>query len=239
MESYDQSFYDFQRSLYSSANILSTGTGLTALTLTSLAATTASAAAKTALATAAGGVVGANAIVNKDLFYEKTIPALVAQMQASRSNAKRVIFDGLKLGDAQYPLGRACQDLNVLREAASLGGAIATLTQVTETSKQQAQAKLEFTRDAAYSVWITDQKTLIDKVSALKPEQALKLAAALGPTIAASGANQALAAIYPRGASKTNGKEAMGYVVTWLNLTPALDAATQKQVSEAIAKATQ
>jgi hypothetical protein len=81
---YDIEFSDFQKSLYSQSNIISAGSDLAGLVLGGLTATTGNAATKAALGAASVGILGANAAISKDLYYQKTIVAMIAQMDANR-----------------------------------------------------------------------------------------------------------------------------------------------------------
>ena len=141
MRVYDMEFSLFVRDLSSTSNSVSIGTDLTALALNGLGATAGDAATKAALAAASGGVIASNGAVNKDLFYEKTVPALVAQMQADRLKAETSILSALVKPDVDYSLQRAELDLDTLNDAGSLNAAVANITQ--QSSTQQAQSQLQ------------------------------------------------------------------------------------------------
>jgi hypothetical protein len=151
MRVYDMEFSLFARDLSSTNNSVSIGTDLTALALNGLGATTGNAATKAALAAASGGVIAANGAVDKDLFYQKTIPALIAQMQADRLTAETTILQGLKNSDADYPLQRAELDLDTLNDAGSLNSAIAAITQQASTQQAQSQMTANQTSVMAYT----------------------------------------------------------------------------------------
>jgi len=129
------------RSLSGGNNIISVGSDLTALLLNGIGATTGSAATKAALAAASGGVLAANGAVDKDLFYSKTVPAIITQMEANRASAEATIFNGLKLHDDQYDLGRATRDLDILNNAGSLSDAVSSITQKATDEKKTAQTE--------------------------------------------------------------------------------------------------
>lgn len=141
MRTYDIEFSRFERALSANGGYLSLGGDLAGLVLGGLGATTGSTATKSALSAASGGIIGAQGVVNKDLFYQKTVPALIAQMQANRASVKLTIYKGLALPDSLYPLGRADMDLAELNDSGSLPNAISNVTQsaanqVTETNLQ-------------------------------------------------------------------------------------------------------
>ena len=98
-------FNRFQEHLWGDNNLVSGGGDLLALTLNGLGATTGTAATKAALAAASAGVVGAQAAISRDLYYQRTLPALLAQISANRDNEKGAIISLLKSKtDADYPL---------------------------------------------------------------------------------------------------------------------------------------
>ena len=151
MQIYDMEFSLFARDLSSANNSISIGSDLTALALSGLGATTGNAATKAALSAASGGVIAANGAIDKDLFYQKTVPAIIAQMQANRVKAETTVLQGLQKTDADYPLPRADLDLDVLNDAGSLNAAIATITQASTNAKEQTQANMDTYRSLAMS----------------------------------------------------------------------------------------
>jgi len=151
MRVYDMEFSLFTRDLSSTNNSISIGTDLTALALNGLGATTGNAATKAALAAASGGVIAANGAVDKDLFYQKTIPALISEMQADRLAAETTILQALKNSDADYPLQRAELDLDTLNDAGSLNSAIANITQNSTAQQSDNQATMNQTSVMAYT----------------------------------------------------------------------------------------
>src|SRR5260370_9609445 len=110
MHAYDINFADFEKRLYGDGNAVSLGSDLVGLVLAGLTATTGGAATKAALGAATAGVIGANTAINTDLYYEKTIPALLAQMEADRLLAKAPIISGMNMSVAGYPLIQAYTD---------------------------------------------------------------------------------------------------------------------------------
>jgi hypothetical protein len=137
--------------LNSTSNTINIGADVTAIALGAVGAVISSSTAKSALAAASAGVVGAQGAINKDLYFQKTIPALMAQMQANREQTKAIILTNLKQPDAAYSLRRAYVDLAALNDAGSLPGAISTITQKADLAKAEAQAKVQRTVNLTYS----------------------------------------------------------------------------------------
>jgi hypothetical protein len=146
VHAYDIEADEFEKSLFANGNGLSTASDLVVLVLNGVGATTGGAAAKSALAAASAGVVGAQGVVNKDLYYQRTLPALVAQIEANRAKAKLTIFSGLTQEDAKYSLLRADLDLQALKKAGSIPEAISNITQDAANANDAAQAKIDALR---------------------------------------------------------------------------------------------
>lgn len=142
MHIYDMEFTLFVRDLSGGNNTFSIGTDLTALALNGLGATTGNAGTKAALAAASGGVIASNGAINKDLFYQKTVPAIIAQMEADRQKAEATILNGLSHPDVVYPLQRANLDLDILNDAGSLNSAVAKITQQSSNEKTKTQDQM-------------------------------------------------------------------------------------------------
>jgi len=151
MHVYDVEFSLFVRAVSANNNYFSVGSDFAALAFSGLAATTGTAATKSALAAVSSGVLAANGAVNKDLFYQKTIPAIVAQMEADRAKVEAVILSGLSKSDAQYPLARAQLDLDTLNDAGSLNSAVVTITHDAGNAKAAAQSAVDANRSIAFT----------------------------------------------------------------------------------------
>jgi hypothetical protein len=142
MNAYESSYSDFKRRLNGDNNTLSLGADLSVLALAGVAATTGSIGTATALAAASAGVIGAKGVLNSDIYFQRTLPALLAQMDANRAVAKLPIVKGLRLPDATYPLAIALIDLDALRDAGGIPTAIGGLTQQAEAVKVVAEKAL-------------------------------------------------------------------------------------------------
>ena len=183
MLAYDITFSDFKRRLAGDANSVTLGGDLLILALGGLTATTGGAATKAALGAASAGIAGAQAAINRDLYFQRTLPALLAQMDASRAQAKLAILSGLRLSDEEYPLQRALVDLDALRDAGSVVGAIGNITQAAEQQKADAQS-LIFQRDAGFLATTPDRVAIKQRIDKLKPPQILALARIMMPNLA-------------------------------------------------------
>jgi hypothetical protein len=151
MRAFNIQFDKYEKRLWGDGNSITLGGDLTALALTGLATTASAVGAKTAFSAAATGVIGADAAINKDLYYQRTLPALIAQMEADRSRAQRAILLNLQKPDSVYPLAAAEIDLDALKKAGSMPAAIANVTQAASTEKRTQALKLEEVRSLAVS----------------------------------------------------------------------------------------
>lgn len=139
MNAYESSYSDFKRRLNGDANTLNLAADLSVLGLAGVAATTGSIATASALAAASAGIIGAKGAINSDLYFQHTLPALLAQMDANRARAKLPIVVGIRRSDADYPLALALMDLDVLRDAGGIPAAIGGLTQQAVVEKVSAE----------------------------------------------------------------------------------------------------
>jgi hypothetical protein len=151
MQVLEDDFLDFERSLNSAGNYVSLGSDLTILVLNGIAATSGGAATKSALSAASAGIVGAQGAVNKDLYYQKTLGALICQMQANREKARLTIIQNLKQTDGTYPLNSAEIDLKKLEEAGSLINAVNDIAQQATTKKNASDAQIQAVQSLTFA----------------------------------------------------------------------------------------
>jgi hypothetical protein len=145
-------FTDFQSQLWSDNNVFSTGGDLVLLILSGLGATTGDATTKAALSAASAGIVGARGVISKDIFYQRTLPAILAQMSANRDRVKAAILDSLNMkNDASYPLAAAEMDLQVLQRASGIVNAVQNITQVAVAQKELAAGEVNAARQGMFS----------------------------------------------------------------------------------------
>ena len=151
VRAYDLEYDNFEESLFASGSSFSIASDLTVLVLTGLGATIGEATTKAALSAASAGIIGAQATISKDLYFQKTLPALLAQMEANRTKAELVIFSGLTQDDDRYPLLRANLDLDALKKAGAIPAAITGITQQAADSTTASQALIQSLRSSGMS----------------------------------------------------------------------------------------
>jgi hypothetical protein len=89
----------------SAFDLLITGVGLAT-------AVTGGEAAKAALGAASAGLGATRTSIDKNFFYEKTVPALITAMNAQRKVTLVPILEGIKSDIGTYPLAWALSDLS-------------------------------------------------------------------------------------------------------------------------------
>jgi hypothetical protein len=238
MRAYDITFLAFMKSLSRESGGAVLGGDVLALTLSSLGATVGNAGTKAALATASGGVIGLKGDVSKELFYEKTMPAIIAQMQAQRAKVRAVIETGLVRSDDEYSLPKALIDLNLYEEAGSLPGAISGIVQNAGTETVKADHDVAQIRGADFVARLENFAALRDRVAALSDSEAIAVAKTMQAQ-AATRTDQTKAMTtekYQEGKVLTDGKEARRFLMRWV-ITDDRTPETQRQWTDAIVAA--
>jgi hypothetical protein len=161
MEVIDIYYYDFESKLTGAYNGIDLGGDLIALILNGLGATTGNAATKAALAAASAGVIGAKGTVNTDLFYQKTLPALVAEMRAGRQTVLATIKAGLLMPVSKYSIDEALDDINSYYIAGTLPSAVAQVTAQAGDAQAKANDALAAIRTTKYVAPTTTAKRII------------------------------------------------------------------------------
>lgn len=134
----DVRFHQFTRQLTADRADMSAGTAGATLAASTAGAFVESTAAKTNYALFAAGVVGAFGIVDKNYYYEKTVPALVAGMNAARANVLVRMRQGQAETIADYTGVMALADLEDYFTAGTILAAVAEITARAESDKQKA-----------------------------------------------------------------------------------------------------
>lgn len=225
---YDIEFAEFERRLYGDANAVSLGSDLTGLILGGLTATTGNAGTKAALGAASTGVLGANTAISRDLYYQRTVPALLAQMEADRLVAKAPILAGLQQPDAKYPLMQAYIDLDIYKNAGSIPGAINAINRDAGNAKDDA---ITFTRDASYIAQLPNVVTVQTQLKPLTDLQFVMLARAMEPYLTSRPPElqRLVKTIDPNGARLNgNARKARQAINAWVGEED-MSAANQKQ----------
>jgi hypothetical protein len=100
--------------------------------------------AKTVLAAVAASIVGGKTIIDKDFFYDKTVSALIAAMNAKRKEVLLRIVTGTKVELEEYSFDQAYADTLDYYQAGTLQGAIDAIT--VDSGNKANQADMEIRR---------------------------------------------------------------------------------------------
>jgi len=97
------------------------------------------------LAAAATGFAGLRGAIDRNVYGDRTMTALVSSMEAERARIKARIADGLTRSADAYSLHNALRDLSQLEAAGSMDRAVADLTAHATEQRQQADRLLAST----------------------------------------------------------------------------------------------
>ncbi|MDP3309646.1 MAG: hypothetical protein Q8S56_01640 [Polaromonas sp.] len=145
----DLRYIQFIRGLTSDKQQIDSATDAATMTMNLLGTIVSSARAKTNLAAAAAGVGGIKTNVDKHFYYEKSVEALVATMNAQRKEVLVRILGGLQQDIDAYPFTQAVTDLHDYYAAGTLNGAIVGIQQQAIQKEDAANQKIQLVRDVA------------------------------------------------------------------------------------------
>jgi len=236
VRAYDIEFSRYKNQLSEFGNSVSLGGDLIGLALGGLTATVGNAATKAALGAASAGVLGATTAINKDLFFQKTLPALKSQMDANRKKMKVPILRGLMLSDEQYPLSAAESDLQNYADAGGLEDAITDITATAKVAERAADNEIVSIRTADDFIQLPDKEAIETSVTAMTDSQVLALAKLMEANLPSrpDDVRTAVQTLDPD-ARRLNGDVARARVamMAWLD-AEVMNAANKKQWADAI-----
>jgi hypothetical protein len=130
------------RTVTADKQLLDTATDVLNLSLNLAATVTGGETAKTVLSAVSAGVTGSKASIDKHYFYEKTMPALVAAMNAQRKVVLARILDGMKSSLEDYPFEEALTDVYEYYQAGTFTGAITAIQADAGSKEKKADDKI-------------------------------------------------------------------------------------------------
>jgi len=187
------------------------------------------------LSAVSGGLAGAQAAYGKAALYEKTISALLAQMQAGRKAMAAQIFQRWNLDLDQYPMWMARTDLDAYYFAGSLPGAILGTAADAKVKETQADDQIKLMRSDEFTKKLELAKPIGGRLMKLTPAQALALAMLMEPHIQKRGQNlkNLLKELDPKDERLTDGSKAKQVLSTWQAFDDR-DATSMKQWTDAL-----
>ncbi|HBM88197.1 MAG TPA: hypothetical protein DD437_06625 [Rhodobiaceae bacterium] len=183
LAAFDIQFNRFQRELHSVGvgTQLSTDTALLGL---GAAGAVVSGGTSQLLSAIAGGITGFQGSVDREVFFEQTMPVLLQQMNAQRNLIRAKIRAGLLKSVTDYPLGQGLADIESYYFAGSIPGALVGISDAAGKSNDRAQA-IEagtLTAEAVTDEVISGAGSNIEKIQKLSDERAIRLALILENT---------------------------------------------------------
>ena len=138
----DLNYFVFVRALSEDVASLSVGTDIATLALAGAGTIVTGASTKTVLAAVSGFVIGTKGSIDKNLFYQKTVPVLLAAMAARRRTVLLTVRTGLTHEGNQYTLEQALMDVEDYYNAGTIPGALTDITAGAGASLANADAKI-------------------------------------------------------------------------------------------------
>lgn len=176
----DTQFHRFELTLSQQGIGVGVGTDWVQLAISAATATVGGEALKSVLGAVSTGLTGAKVSLDKHAFFDKTLPALVAQMVAEREKIRANIERSKQLPVAEYTLFAALSDLRRLMRAGTILGGIQTVAgdagakAATADKELKAMRTARFQRDDAgdrlRTFWKPDGQT-IDRANAERLKQ--------------------------------------------------------------------
>ena len=143
----DLQYLKFIRNQTSNKQYLDAGIDIANMSLNLTGALVGSASTKAILAATAAGLGGAKTTINKEFYYEKSIDALVATMNAKRQEVLLGILKGLNSTIAKYPFEQAITDLQQYYFAGTLLSALQVVNVQAGQSESKSAAKISEIRE--------------------------------------------------------------------------------------------
>ena len=137
----DANYQRFRSALGSSARSSAVGFDTLSLLLTGLAASSTGTRAED-LATAATVTTGLRTSIDRNLLFDRTIPAIIASMDAERARARAEMVERLRLDATAYPLPQFFADLQTYELSATLERAISRVNETANEDRTDAADEL-------------------------------------------------------------------------------------------------
>ena len=124
----DGNYQDYKQGLYSQRVGSAVALDTLTMTLNAAGAAIADVGTKTATSAVSAGLVGGQASIDKNVYFDRTLPAMLSQMDGLRSQIRARLYAGLILSSDSYPISEAHSDLTAYFDAGTIYGAISALT---------------------------------------------------------------------------------------------------------------
>lgn len=162
-----------------------------------------------------GGIVGAKGAFDKHAYYDKTLPALLSQMNANRVSKLATIRAQMQKNVTEYPLDAGLSDVDDYFRVGSIPGAINAIGETSGVTTTVA-------KEALKSVRVPFLDTALDVVDGLSDDEAVAICNS--PPEISVGFDSKAGVIDPRGLRKTSGdaaRKCIKFVLTQSSRTAA------------------
>lgn len=139
-------YFKWLRSVTADKQLLDSASDILVMSLNLAGTAVGGAQAKTILAAISAGVAGGKTTIDKYYFYEKTIPAMAAAMNAQRKQVLINIVKGLDLDLKRYSFEQSITDLNDYYQAGTFQGAITVIQAEAGAKEKAATGAINFLR---------------------------------------------------------------------------------------------
>ncbi|WP_157270786.1 hypothetical protein [Azohydromonas aeria] len=151
----DQAYLTYKQSLYTQRVGSSVSTDIATLLLNAVGAGVSDVSTKTATSALSAVIIGSKVSIDKNVYFDTTLPALLSQMDARRDQVLARIRLGMLVDTTRYPMLQARRDLDDYYNAGSIFGAISSLTK--QSSNAQVAAEQELIKRLPTEAEITEQ----------------------------------------------------------------------------------
>jgi hypothetical protein len=138
----NRSYAAYKESIYTQRTGSAVGVDLATMLLGAAGAAVSDVGTKTGAAALSAGLIGGKASIDKNLYFDRTLPAMLAQMDGLRSQVRARILAGMTTDVDTYRLTQAASDLDDYFNAGTILGAISAITTQAGITQTAADAVL-------------------------------------------------------------------------------------------------
>jgi hypothetical protein len=161
----------FLREMTADKQLLDSASDILVLSLNIAGAAFADTTTKTVLAAVSASVAGSKVAIDKHYYFEKTLPALIASMNAERKRAIIPLLEGRRREIDEYSMEDAITDLDLYYQAGTLIGGISAVQAEAAEREKKASAEIAVIRGEIDSSLADIRAKSKDAQEALKNQQ--------------------------------------------------------------------
>lgn len=132
---------------------------------------------KTILGAVSSGVTGGKLAIDKNFFFEKTVPVLITSMNAQRKVVLAPILIGMTNNTDTYPLAQALSDIDAYYFAGTFIGALQAIQADAGAKESQAETNIVQIRNQQFVAEAAQRRVsaILDGISTLSDTNAIEL----------------------------------------------------------------